>query len=1003
MTGGRGRREGEKAPPQSAANAHTNLPQPTLGHALDDSPRMTTQRRQIQAAFGPVAQLQRPVQRKPVPQLTERGLKWYDDRDPLRRLYDSEVEVAMFSPYAALPGPEVEALDDQPVPLFDIRGSRLLADRRNKPEPEVLEVGLLDELRDFMAPFEGDPPNERAMVLAILRSTGNDMASTHAILDQLVQYQLYLATARNPRLLALVTGGQLEALGTLLVQRVDRDLALVERLLAAVGFGVLQSVAWFGREALLQMEALAPQRMVRLGANCLNRLMQIRWAHRLRQGLLLDDLEALVQEPDFAALADLIVHSSIPGGDISQRIAHFGYAAYVSLLRVAGITLPDVHGLTNFPPAAAAAMAMASVADLRRLCQYFVRPPEMGLVGAALAGGASLAAIAVQVPRLVSGTFYGQLLAHGLTVPQIGAMCGFGRAGLALLRVGLNAGQMVAVATACPNDVLQLRLADKLAGGLTAMTLHALCGVGGFAPVAWKLVAELEVSGAAIDAAVGTLGAADYVALLAVAGLAIGAVHQMADFGPAYTAPCAATLSADEMRRLLTMFSTRTRRQHIAVTLGIPAATLIGYLSGPLGAQARGYIMGKIAMATGADAPVATIAGIGQARYADLLPHCTPAQIRTLLGANMGHVTDDTIALVLHLLGQGISVANIGALHAAQPAVAGNLHGCNTVRMLQARATPWANLVAFINAHAALVVTQAGHDLVDHLMQRAGATSVNVSGLVLNHLPAGFSTAQHLALLQTHLPDLSLALLLRRLSEFGLPGQVAGPLLGAAVGVPMAPGAMNTQLTNDLQQLNQSMNQRHIPGNVQNAVRMAFQARNWRAHQLTAFFGRPAVSPLLQNGAATNPAFWLARFAFHNMAPSALAPPSGVVQTVPVAHALLGAVNVHITHWIINHVRNRHTWEHFDFQHAVLPDRDPSTNFALGTNVQPVIAGILGNPAVAAAVFDNRVIQVGSYSLRIQPDPVNAGYRLSAFFLGIAAGTPIPYAVLRGMTLNHLF
>jgi len=106
----------------------------------------------------------------------------------------------------------------------------------------------------------------------------------------------------------------------------------------------------------------------------------------------------------------------------------------------------------------------------------------------------------------------------------------------------------------------------------------------------------------------------------------------------------------------------------------------------------------------------------------------------------------------------------------------------------------------------------------------------------------------------------------------------------------------------------------------------------------------------------------------------------------------------------VNHVNNRHTFEHFDFGDPGVLGRHTSTLFLSGTNVLNTITGILANAAVTNGTWNGSKIQVGSYSIRIAPYMGGVGgYRFTAFFLEVAAGIPIPLQVLQAMVNNNLF
>ncbi|MEO1351454.1 MAG: hypothetical protein AAFW84_22040, partial [Cyanobacteria bacterium J06635_15] len=293
-------------------------------------------------------------------------------------------------------------------------------------------------------------------------------------------------------------------------------------------------------------------------------------------------------------------------------------------------------------------------------------------------------------------------------------------------------------------------------------------------------------------------------------------------------------------------------------------------------------------------------------------------------------------------------------------------------------------------------VTQI-YPLVRHLLTRQGATSLNISALLQSPTLAAFSTAELQTLLTNRLPDLSIDQLHTRINTHGLPGGLASSQL------------MLNQLNQDNNSLDQSLQARNVPPAIQNEAKIAFQLRNWRSNQVTQFLGyQHVVNDLQHNNYNRNPVRWLYWFAIYHQAPSAL-PNNNIYRQVNVNHTN-GNRNVNINGWIINHVRNRHTFHNFDFGNAALLNhnqRQVSTMFIPPTpnnSIEQNIENILGNLAVQNGVWDGRQIQVGSYEIRIEPDPNNVGeYRISSFFFGQVAGVPIDTRVLNWIHQLGLF
>jgi hypothetical protein len=118
-----------------------------------------------------------------------------------------------------------------------------------------------------------------------------------------------------------------------------------------------------------------------------------------------------------------------------------------------------------------------------------------------------------------------------------------------------------------------------------------------------------------------------------------------------------------------------------------------------------------------------------------------------------------------------------------------------------------------------------------------------------------------------------------------------------------------------------------------------------------------------------------------------------------VVHADPGGRNVVISDWILDHVRERHTFENFDFSDANINRSPTSTFFAAGISDIQIIGDLRhiidlcgGQP------FNGNPINLGQYQVRIAriPGPGPARYRFTQFYMGIAIGyAQIPAAVLR--------
>ena len=125
---------------------------------------------------------------------------------------------------------------------------------------------------------------------------------------------------------------------------------------------------------------------------------------------------------------------------------------------------------------------------------------------------------------------------------------------------------------------------------------------------------------------------------------------------------------------------------------------------------------------------------------------------------------------------------------------------------------------------------------------------------------------------------------------------------------------------------------------------------------------------------------------------------------VNVAH-VTGARVVRLEPWILQHVQNRHTFHHFDFWDpaALAPNRPTSGMLAPGFDILGEITRLLGNASVTSAVWDGSKIQIGTWEIRIAPDPGHLGeFRITSFFPETVAPMPIPRAIMLAIH-QHLF
>lgn len=924
------------------------------------------------------------IQRKPVPKLMPNGkLKWYDDQDPTQTLYDSDFEASLHS----LSFPSSEA--SEMVPIFDIRG--LDISRLSQPTPEQVISHVERERLEFLKSYAEKSPILGRLAKSVLAEVIS-VDEAERVMTALWGNHLLDYAARDPNVLSFsIRKGAKQVSG--LLNEWNHNEELLSRLLHWVSFDkvlLLRPLIHFGPDLLERLANLDMETINQINLVCANRLFKIRFGIRIRNGLTLANFVALMQQPLLLDGLWALLSSPIEGRGINAVINAMGAAHYVSLLNIPERHLTTVHFIAAFGNPVIPTLAACTAVQLNNLVKYFPLAPQKLTVAAALLAGGTVVRVIDAVEALANNrNLYIQLLGHGLTIDDVYSIRMFGVPGLQTLMATLNAPQMRSVGLAC-DERLQRQIAGKLLSGFTALNLWALSIIATFPGDAQKLVEEPSIPGNLIDAVINAITPAHYAALLNHAALSLTSVHAAANFGAAWV-PTLTALSPADLTKLLFIFNSPAKRNRVANVLLIPAATMCAYLQAEIGAS--GY-MGKLSMAANGAQIINIVNGIGQPRYATLLAHLNPTQIEMCCANQIATVTDETVTLILGLLGQNFTAVNIQALRHLHFAVAQVQGGCDAIRVVVDSGANMENVIIFLNNHAAIATTQSGLNLIRNLFQRQGATWTLVDQ-VINNLPAAFDTAQKHTLVSVHLADLSINLLNRRLTVYGLPGQVLA--VGVLGGVMMAPVPMFQQMQQDLVALNQSMNNRHIPAAIQAEVRIAFQARNWRANQVTAFFGNAAVVPSLK---LTNPnqnaAHWLYLFAIHHR--GGALPVGGVALALPYAHVYpIGHIS--ITQASIDHIREGHTWENF--------------SFTVG-NINRTVFSTLFNPAVTNQELFNRLRNALQ-----NPDAVRAGDDISVgaiqiflwhgnevrtmYFYAPTVGMRVPCGVLLAMLNNNLF
>ena len=192
--------------------------------------------------------------------------------------------------------------------------------------------------------------------------------------------------------------------------------------------------------------------------------------------------------------------------------------------------------------------------------------------------------------------------------------------------------------------------------------------------------------------------------------------------------------------------------------------------------------------------------------------------------------------------------------------------------------------------------------------------------------------------------------------------------------------------------LTQLVNQNICSAGSAQTLRKMFQLVPTRWAAMQAFLANQQVRAGLNAQGVHNTANWLRWFVTgHRGAPHSQDP--GVTKADPNGRTVV------ITDWILDHVRERHTFENFDFSDTNINRAPASTFFAAGISDNQII-GQLSHiiDLCGGKPFNGTDIQLGQYQVRIAriPNLNPARYRFTQFFMGIAIGyAQIPQAVLR--------
>jgi hypothetical protein len=333
------------------------------------------------------------------------------------------------------------------------------------------------------------------------------------------------------------------------------------------------------------------------------------------------------------------------------------------------------------------------------------------------------------------------------------------------------------------------------------------------------------------------------------------------------------------------------------------------------------------------------------------------------------------------LIGGGFTAANavtlIGDFAVAAPRAPIFTRAVNLAVQMRPN-VPFAEIRNFFNNFPAQALAAINQPAIADLITRGEVTGARLNAVlgILNPLGnpgmTNFLNARFPAT-----PGLTLRRLLLRLRNFTQPG--------AAGGQNIAIGNVGGEFQTVDQSLDARVNNGTMSANARTWIQQAFRllTQATRANML-GFLGTAAVNATFNQGPAGNAARWLLRFAqYHVGAPGAFAQRNVVVNA--------GGANrtVVIDQAIVEHVQERHTYEHFRLIPLIINRaasstiiNPPTTSAAIGNSIQAT----LGNPTVAANYpWAGAQFQVGAVYMRIAPI-AGGNYRVSQYYYGVAPG-----------------
>ncbi|MCP5246336.1 MAG: DUF4157 domain-containing protein [Burkholderiales bacterium] len=417
-----------------------------------------------------------------------------------------------------------------------------------------------------------------------------------------------------------------------------------------------------------------------------DKLLQLRLSQKMGSGLQPITVYQLCQQGGFANCYRKVADAAIPGAAMDAAINTVTPRHYVNLLNVGTLTAQETNAATGFGLAAMPALAVISDAQVRTLCTKFNTPRKKqqiaqtldiptlnayanGAIGAGKMGKLLFAANALEVtaavavlgqpfyaallndfsPTQIHGmrncfggatiqtytetiyrlgpqfAFYHNLLANGgLPATTVHAVRGFSRAGINQL-INLNGGEILAIGNVITNLYQQMRMAEKLTGGLGANTLHALSQTPNFANhIDWLI--QPDCDGASVETGVGNLNAAAYVQLLNVAGISVQLTNDLSVFGVA-SVPTLAGQNVQTLGIINAKFNSDDKKNAILGLLTI--GDICAYAAGHIG---QGHMSKLLKAANGGNITNA-VGTLGQEKYRHALVAMLPDNIAQCFNA----------------------------------------------------------------------------------------------------------------------------------------------------------------------------------------------------------------------------------------------------------------------------------------------------------------------------------------------------------------------------------